>query len=274
VKKTDKNNEFGMKNYERILLMAVLAIFASGTFVSVTAQNYELPRTAKNNNAAEKQKERILKHTGYVCSFNTERLTPTWVAWSLTRERLKSVTKRTNYFDVDPQVERRYQVKHSDYSSSRYDRGHMCPAADNLYNHQAQVECFYMTNMCPQNHALNAGAWNDLEIQCRSWARDYGKIHICTGPIYDKKPPRTIGNRKSMRIAVPDRFYKVVLMKGKTTKAIGFIYPNGAANGEMRSYAVTVDRVEQITGLDFFYQLDDKTESAVEKVCNPSSWGI
>ena len=42
----------------------------------------------------------------------------------------------------------------------------------------------------------------------------------------------------------------------------------------MRDYAVSVDKVEQLTGLDFFYQLDDKTENQIEKECKPSAWGI
>lgn len=238
------------------------------TSIITQAQKYELPKPLNRTD------EKTLVHEGYTCSFNTSRLTPTYVAWCLTRERVKGKVKRTNFFDVDPSVESRYQVRHSDYSGTRYDRGHMCPAADNQHSQKAMVECFYMTNMCPQRHALNSGAWNDLEIQCRSWARNYGKVYICSGPIYDKKPYQTIGNRRSCRIAVPDRFFKVVLMVGRQTKAIGFIYPNGSANKEMRSYAVSVDKVEQVTGLNFFYLLDDKIENQIEKECKPSAWGI
>lgn len=238
------------------------------TSIITQAQKYELPKPLNRTD------EKTLVHEGYTCSFNTSRLTPTYVAWCLTRERVNGKVKRTNFFDVDPSVESRYQVRHSDYSGTRFDRGHMCPAADNQHSQKAMVECFYMTNMCPQRHALNSGAWNDLEIQCRSWARNYGKVYICSGPIYDKKPYQTIGNRRSCRIAVPDRFFKVVLMVGRQTKAIGFIYPNGSANKEMRSYAVSVDKVEQITGLNFFYLLDDKIENQIEKECKPSAWGI
>ena len=238
------------------------------TSIITQAQKYELPKPLNRTD------EKTLVHEGYTCSFNTSRLTPTYVAWCLTRERVNGKVKRTNFFDVDPSVESRYQVRHSDYSGTRFDRGHMCPAADNQHSQKAMVECFYMTNMCPQRHALNSGAWNDLEIQCRSWARNYGKVYICSGPIYDKKPYQTIGNRRSCRIAVPDRFFKVVLMVGRQTKAIGFIYPNGSANKEMRSYAVSVDKVEQVTGLNFFYLLDDKIENQIEKECKPSAWGL
>ena len=122
--------------------------------------------------------ERIIRHEAYTCSFNTSNLTPNYVAWCLTSERVKGYTKRTDFFDGDPKIESKYRVQHSDYSRSRYDRGHMCPAADNRQSYTAMTESFYMTNICPQNHALNVGAWNDLEIQCRTWAVNYGKVYI------------------------------------------------------------------------------------------------
>jgi demethylmenaquinone methyltransferase/2-methoxy-6-polyprenyl-1,4-benzoquinol methylase len=33
-------------------------------------------------------------------------------------------------------------------------------------------------------------------------------------------------------------------------------------------------KAEQVTGLDFFYLLDDKIENQIEKECKPSAWGI
>ena len=218
--------------------------------------------------------EILLKHTAYICSFNADRLTPNYVAWCLTPDRVNGNTKRTDYFDVDPQIPSRYRVKHSDYSGSRYDRGHMCPAADNRQSLTAMTECFYMTNMCPQNHGLNIGAWNDLEIQCRSWARNYKKIYVVAGPIYRNANSQRIGKRKNMRVAVPDQFFKVVLMMGQKPKAIGFIYDNKNVNDDLRDHAVTVDAVERITGFDFFPQLDDATERRIEAECRPAAWGI
>ncbi|MCQ2094022.1 MAG: DNA/RNA non-specific endonuclease [Bacteroidaceae bacterium] len=217
--------------------------------------------------------EILLRHSAYICSFNTDRLTPNYVAWCLTPDRVNGKTKRTDFFDGDPMIQSRYRVIHGDYSNSRYDRGHMCPAADNRQSLTAMTECFYMTNMCPQNHGLNTGAWNDLEIQCRSWACNYKKIYVVSGPIYKDNPLR-IGRRKGFRIAVPDSFFKVVLMMGKTPKAIGFIYGNRNYNDDIRDHAVTVDKVEQLTGLDFFPQLDDRTEKKIEAECKPAAWGI
>ena len=103
--------------------------------------------------------------------------------------------------------------------------------------------------------------------------KNYKKIYIASGPIYDSPRPRWIG-KNGRRIAVPDRFFKVVLMMGRVPKAIGFIYPNQNVGGDMRDYAVSVNKIEKITGFDFFQQLDDRIENKVEDECNPAAWGI
>lgn len=250
---------------KRLLLMAIALLVTIG----IGAQNYLRVKGVKE------QSEVFVKHTSYNLSFNKERLTPNYVAWCLTPDRVKGKVKRYDFFDVDPSLPSNLRVKHGDYSGSRFDRGHMCPSADNRHSQDAMVECFYMSNMCPQNHGLNTGAWNDLEIQCRDWTVDYKKIYIVAGPIYDNSSLRWIGNKsRGHRIAVPDRFFKVVLMVGKETKAIGFIYPNQNVTGEIRKFAKSVDEVEKATGFDFFSDLDDKIENRIESVCNPGKWNL
>lgn len=231
-------------------------------------KHYERPRRLQNT------KELMLYKSQFIISYHVDRLCPNYVCWSLTTDRVKGKVQRSNNFHADPAVDERKRVEHYDYNGSGYDRGHMCPAGDNKNNIKAMDESFCMTNMCPQNHNLNTGAWNDLEVQCRSWARNYGTLYICCGPIFDSGKLKTIGRRKNMKVAVPDRFFKVVLTMGRMPKAIGFIYPNRSCSGDMRDYAVSVDEVERVTGMDFFYQLEDKQENALEKVCNPSAWGI
>lgn len=232
-----------------------------------------LPLSAQLEKAAPVKGELFVRHDSYLLSFNTEKLTPNYVAWCLTPDRVRGHQKRSDFFDVDPLIPSRYRVTHGDYSGSRLDRGHMCPAADNRHSKTAMTECFYMSNMCPQDHWLNVGAWNELEIQCRSWTKNYKKIYIVTGPIYDSANPRRIG-KNGHRIAVPDRFFKAVLMMGRVPKAIGFIYPNKNVMGDMRDYAVSVNQIEKITGIDFFPSLDDKIENKIEAECIPAAWGI
>ena len=79
-----------------------------------------------------------------------------------------------------------------DYMRSGYDRGHMCPAADNHWSQRAMEQSFLMTNVCPQNPALNSGLWNSIENQCRTWAEEYGDVYIVCGPIYLNQKHKTI----------------------------------------------------------------------------------
>ena len=220
------------------------------------------------------KKETILMKSQFIISYNTETLCPYYVCWSLDADRVGGSVKRTDNFHADPVLTGNSRVETFDYNNSGYDRGHMCPAGDNKNSETAMDESFCMTNICPQNQSLNRGAWNELEQQCRDWARDYGTVYICCGPIFDSDKPRRIGTRKDVKISVPDRFFKVILTLGRVPKAIGFIYPNSACTEDIRAYAVSVDQVEEITGMDFFFQLDDEQEEQLERVCNPSAWGI
>jgi len=218
--------------------------------------------------------EFLLFKSQFIISYDVNRLCPYYVCWSLTTDRAYGKVQRSNNFHGDPVMNEKTRVETFDYNGSGYDRGHMCPAGDNKNTDKAMDESFSMTNICPQNHNLNTGLWNDLEIQCRSWAKNYGTLYICCGPIFDTDHPKTVGQRKDLKIAVPDRFFKVILSMGRVPKAIGFIFPNKACSGDMRDYAVSVDKVEKEANMDFFFQLDDKQEDQLERECKPAAWGI
>lgn len=203
----------------------------------------------------------ILKRKGYTLSYNADYKTPQWVAWELTKKETKGKERRTDKFLPDPDV-RGAKAYTGDYTKSGYDRGHMAPAADMKWSRKAMEESFYMSNICPQNPNLNRGDWNDLEEKSRHWAKKYGVVYIACGPIYDNKRPKRIGNNK---VAVPDAFYKVVLINDKKNpKAIGFIFPNKAGHKPLKKYVVTVDSVEKRTNIDFFSALPDEIENKIE----------
>lgn len=254
--------------------LALIAGVAGTNYVWAASTMVEQPKGLERPNPTHGKTGKMLQKTQFLISYNTETRCPNYVCWHLTSERVKGKVQRSNNFHADSTLAVNLRVESFDYNGSGYDRGHMCPAGDNKNKAKAMDESFSMTNICPQNHQLNVGLWNDLEIQCRSWARNYAGVYICCGPIFNKKTSRQVGRRQNMRIAVPDGFFKVVLMMGRTPKAIGFIYPNKSCQGDMRDYAVSVDEVEQVTGFDFFYHLDDKQERQLEKECNPAAWGL
>ena len=159
-----------------------------------------------------------------------------------------------------------------DYKKSGYDRGHMAPAADFRWSAEAMDDTFYLSNMCPQTHAFNAGIWSDLESAIRSMAYEDGSIYVVTGPVLTDGPYDTIGENK---VAVPSYFYKVVLDYSEPTlKAIGFILPHENSKNPLSYFAVTVDEVEERTGLDFFPLLPDNTEEKLESSLDTSLWAL
>ena len=213
--------------------------------------------------------EQILRRTGYITSYNSETRNPNWVAWHLTKNHTYGKNQRSaEVFTEDQDVKPR--ATDNDYYSSRYDRGHMCPAGDNKWDATAMRQSFLFTNICPQNHALNKYEWNDLEMLCREWARKYGAIDIVCGPLYDSPTPtRTIGRG---HVWVPDAFFKVVMCRKGQPKAIGFVFRNDGKKVSLQSVACTVDDVERLTGIDFYPALDDKLENRIEAHADFGEW--
>ena len=120
-------------------------------------------------------------YTGFRVSFNPDNRNPNWSAWELLGEETTGPSSRSNKFWTDERVPNCPSTK--DYARSGYDRGHLCPAADQKWSQEAMEDCFVMTNISPQDHALNAGAWNTLEAKERQWAKRDSAIVIIAGPI-------------------------------------------------------------------------------------------
>ena len=230
-----------------------------------TITQYEMPAPLKDRS------ERILRRKGYTTSYNSLTKTPNWVAWHLTKAHTYGNNQRKNeVFFEDEDIARGSRATDNDYYNSRYDRGHMCPAGDNKWDAQAMRESFMFTNICPQNHGLNKYEWNDLEIQCRDWARAYGAVDIVCGPVY-----KAVGDQKTIgrnKVWVPDAFFKVILCRQGKPKAIGFVYRNESVKQSREEALRTVDQIEALTGIDFFPALDDATEDRIESETDLKAW--
>jgi len=214
----------------------------------------------------------IVEHMGYTLSYNSRNRIPNWVAYELQDSELYGDFERAEKFTPDPDVKGR-QAYDRDYIGSGWDRGHMAPSGDMKWSSQTMRECFYLTNVCPQNRNLNSGLWNDLEKQVRYEARYYKKIWIVAGPILGRNLYGTIGENK---VKVPDAFFKALLARKKngTYTAIGFIFPNESGGTVVRDYAMSVDDLEQELGMDLFYNLPDNVQESVEAVFDLHDWRL
>ena len=211
-------------------------------------------------------------YTAMTVNFNPSYRVPNCVSYVLTSDMIDVTNgpnseRRRNYkFYADPSVSG--CPEWYEYKGSGYDRGHMAPANDMRWSRQSMSDCFLMTNICPQDHDLNGGSWNKLELTVHDWAKHYGKIIVATGPIFNGSSQR-IG--KNNDIVVPSGFFKVVLDPSRNL-AIGFIYDNHEGGGGVARHACSVDDVERITGHDFFSSLPDNVERQVESTCSFKQW--
>ena len=218
----------------------------------------------------EGMKEQYKEYTGFALSFNEDNHTPNYVAWELLSEETTGSANRSDYDFWQDRDLRGCPTKDYAYSVYKYERGHMCPAADQKWSGQAMKDCFVMANMCPQLGELNGKAWEKLEEKERAWAKRDKAIWIVAGPIYYDTDELRIG---FSQVRVPSAFFKAFLyINTDEPRAIAFIYPNMESPGNMEDYAMSIDDLEKETGYDFFPALPDEIEDKIEATYSFSDW--
>ena len=212
--------------------------------------------------------EQIINHFGYSLSYNEDHEQANWVFYELTDYEVSGIEKRKNHFRSDPKVETA-SASLSDYRGSGYDRGHLAPAADMKWSVTTMSESFYMSNMSPQRPSFNRGIWKRLEEQVRLWALNNKSIYIVTGGVLADE----LGKIGINGVSVPEYYYKVILdYTEPDIKGIGFILPNQKGSQLLKSYAVPIDEVEKVTGIDYFHLIPDQIENQLEKKINLNEW--
>jgi endonuclease G len=211
----------------------------------------------------------IVNYEGCTVYFNRDTHIPNCTVYELTVGEAQAAGKRVDNFQQDTSVEGCPTL--DDYKYSGYDRGHLVPAGDMKWSSQAMNDCFYLTNMLPQKQALNSGAWNQLEQKVRNWAIRDSALIIVTGPVLSKYDwNTTIGDT---RVVVPSSMFKAILAPHTTPmRAIAFVYSNKKAEGSLADHAVSIDHIENITGLDLFSSLPDDIEPQIESTCDFKQW--
>jgi endonuclease G len=215
----------------------------------------------------------LMEKPSFALSYNKDKGTPNWVSWHLA-ETWTGNLPRTETFRADPAVSPDwYRVQSTDYSASDFIRGQMIP--DTNRNNPASLplnqETFLMSNLAPLT-ADNQAAWDDFDNYLRT-LRPGNEIYVVAGPT---GAATTIANG---HVTVPTHTWKValVLPAGEddlsrvtaAARTIAVIIPNvsGVAH-DWHNYLTTVDAVEALTGYDFFANVPDNVENAIEAGIN------
>lgn len=212
----------------------------------------------------------IVHHEGYSLSYSEPHEQAEWVAYELKKTHLSNTNFKRPYFEIDKAV-KSGAAHWRNYKQSGYDRGHLCPAGDRKYSQVAHDETFLTSNISPQKHSFNAGIWNRLEQKTRYWAGKYDGVFVVSGGVL-KGNMTTIGEEK---VAVPNQFYKVLIDNNSGhTKVLAFVIPHKESKRPLYDFVVSVDEVEQLTGIDFFSELEDTLENRIEASSNYNNWSF
>jgi len=211
----------------------------------------------------------ILTNAAYVVGYDETTRNPAWAAYRVSARRLNESFPRPGRFEVDPRSVSR--VGHDDYTRSGFDRGHMVPnhAIASRFGATAQRETFLMTNVAPQAPALNQGPWRLMEEAIADRAAvAFEEVWVVVGPIYHE-PAKTLPSG----VRIPDAFYCVVVDELPTGPRMqAFVMSQDTPRQvNFRDFITTVDDVERVSGWDFFWELPDLLENAVEAQ-RPQYW--
>ena len=205
----------------------------------------------------------IIHYEFYSASYCSEYKLSEWTIYhhSLDRwENVELVPRRNNWrMDLE---KRGINQKYFRYSG--WDRGHSVPARNMSFDELAMKECFYTTNVVPMTPRLNRGFWKRLEYWLvgkeRQWAKNFEGITIISGWT------GILGYMTEAKIPIPEYYYKIIV-DIKANRALAFLipqYPEEDDYGEVFDYIVSFEELESVTGIDFFYKLDDDIESEME----------
>lgn len=212
----------------------------------------------------------IVKRTGYALGYIERYEQAAWVIYVISKEQvLTKNAERSNYsFRRDPAIPTG-SASSSDYTRSGFDRGHLAPAADMAYSEQTMRDSFYMSNISPQRPGFNRGIWKDLESWTRQIVIKEQNTVIVTGPVFPPGKAETIGRSA---VTVPTHFYKIIYDLTPPQKMIGFILPNEQSDRPLREFAVSVDKIEKLTGLNFFSEVPLLKQNKLESNYSVKAW--
>ena len=226
----------------------------------------------------------------YSLEFDKAKYHSRWVAFRFDGDtRAKNVSRSDEPFSDDPSLPSNLRIGSNGFGFT-YNRGHLCASADRLYSRSANAATFYMSNMSPQLGSFNQAYWITLEALVQKLGRNSSfadTLYVVKGgTVKDGQILDWVNRVNGTRVAVPKYYYMALLkVKNGTYSSIafwtehkdhGYTHDHQAPLSAIATHALTVNDLEQKTGINFFPNLGrtGQKEETVESQLIPSNWGL
>jgi len=188
-----------------------------------------------------------------------------FTAVNIDGKKSKSPRRENDRWFYDPRIKREEQCGNELYESNSLDRGHLVRRLDPAWGDDNQMvkvandDTFHWANCSPQHKDFNQGKtlWAGLEDYILNNAnnKDF-KVSVFTGPVFADDDSVYRG------VKIPKQFWKVAVMVKSNNKLSATAYivsqkdliDNLEAEfvfGKYKTFQVSVETIEQLTGLDF-----------------------
>jgi len=189
--------------------------------------------------------------------------------------KAKNIT-RSGDFQEDPEIPAEYRSTKADYSRSGFSRGHLCPSADRLCSKEQNEQTFFLSNMQPQYQNHNGVIWLNFENKIREWADNCDTLYVVKAATI--RSDQVYAEKCNGQLPVPKYFYMAILQYDKasdTYQAMGLWTEHtnvSVSKADFKDYAISIDDLEQRTGIDFFCNLPDDIEEQAERTLELDKW--
>ena len=251
-------------------------VIFSGVTLGKYESRLEVPKLAGGDNLFIQHSVKIGNDSvmTYCLEYNPVKNHSRWVAYRFDGLTRDLGSGRSDAWADDPKLPVKYQIGYGYFKG--YSRGHICASYDRQYNKEANRQTFYMTNMSPMQSSFNSNYWTAFEQYVQGIGRDASfadTLYVVKGGTIDQTQGTTTSSG-GKSIVVP-RYYFIALLRFKAGNysAIGFWVEHKdygysgskvAPSYVVRDKAVNIDFLESKTGIDFFHNLPDLKENALE----------
>ena len=266
-------------NGEVVKLGSVSAVSEGSTDLRKVATRMEIPRLKGGTDNL------FIVHTtsdgvNFCIEWNNKLRAQRWSAYRWDRSNTGGNAGYSGDFREDPLIPYAYRTTLDDHKSNGYDRGHIVGSADRQRTAEANSQTFYLSNMQPQLNEFNAqGIWYELENRLRgTYNKDSFRdtLYVVKGGTID------YGNYTMVRkIPAPKYFFMALLRKRNNISTNGgyaavafWMEHKENTDTNFKNYAVSIDELEELTGIDFFCNLPDDIEKTVEQSYSSVVWKL